>query len=362
MTILFWFSCLVIPLVLLCFLAWVWRFRSADTPTSSIDWKTCSVIIPFRNEAEVLPRLLDSIRSLNAWPCEFIFCNDHSNDESNQLLEQFSAEHPLVRCIDNAGEGKKQAIYSAVHQASGEYIITWDADISVSPDYFLTHVPEADLVILPVAMNGRSGWGAFFAWEYLLFNALNIWLSPIYVLSASGANLLFSKSIYLSVASRLVDSTHLSGDDYWLLRSLQKENRRIKVVISPELTVETVSVDRWMDYLVQRGRWLGKTTHDSDWRAMSMGILILLYFAATVGIMLVLLIQQYWIGLFVFVVFRFFLEISIYSYAMRKMQKKIQPLAFLFYQTVYPCLIGVTVVYAFFFRPTWKGREISRSF
>jgi hypothetical protein len=117
-----------------------------------------------------------------------------------------------------------------------------------------------------------------------------------------------------------------------------------------------------MDYLVQRGRWLGKTTHDSDWRAMSMGILILLYFAATVGIMLVLLIQQYWIGLFVFVVFRFFLEISIYSYAMRKMQKKIQPLAFLFYQTVYPCLIGVTVVYAFFFRPTWKGREISRSF
>lgn len=351
----------MIPLVVLCCWAWLTRFRSPKVRSNAIDLKQCSVVIPFRNEEEVLPQLLESIRRLKVWPREFIFCDDHSEDESKRLISQLSAEHPSVYCIDNSGEGKKQAIHTAVLHASSDYIITWDADISVSSDYFNVQVPQTDLAILPVAMKGRSRWGDFFAWEYLLFNALNVWLSPVYVLSASGANLLFSKSIYWTVSSQLIESTQLSGDDYWLLRAFQKEKRNVQVLISSDLTVETVGVDRWRDYLAQRGRWLGKTSSDKDSRARTIGVFLLLYFMATVGITCLLILQQNWIGLFAFVVFRFLFEISIYSYSMRKMGRTVQPLAFVLYQTIYPWVIGLTVAYAFCFRSTWKGREISRS-
>ena len=97
-----------------------------------------SVIIPVYNEEENLnllfSRLCTAMDSLGkSW--EVIFTNDGSSDSSGTILREFCKARDNVRLIDfNGNFGQHTAIIAGFENASGEVIVTLDADLQNPPE------------------------------------------------------------------------------------------------------------------------------------------------------------------------------------------------------------------------------------
>ena len=98
-----------------------------------------SVVVPVYNEQENLPELfirLVAVLDKLGKPCEILFTNDGSRDNSLALLRDFHQQRPkLVRVIDfNGNYGQHMAIMAAFEQARGDVIVTLDADLQNPPE------------------------------------------------------------------------------------------------------------------------------------------------------------------------------------------------------------------------------------
>ena len=97
-----------------------------------------SVIIPVYNEEENLrplfARLCSAMDTLGkSW--EVIFTNDGRVDSSSAILREFCKERDNVRLIDfNGNFGQHTAIIAGFEKASGDVIITLDADLQNPPE------------------------------------------------------------------------------------------------------------------------------------------------------------------------------------------------------------------------------------
>lgn len=117
-----------------------------------------SVIIPVFNEEESLPELHDWIRQVmeeHAFSYEIIFINDGSKDNSWDFIQQLSEINPAVKGISfTRNYGKSAALDMGFSKASGEVVITMDADLQDSPD----EIPELYRMILEDGFDVVSGW------------------------------------------------------------------------------------------------------------------------------------------------------------------------------------------------------------
>ena len=96
-----------------------------------------SIVIPLMNEAESLPELyrqlketLDNIGKSH----ELIFIDDGSTDDSFSVLQNLNAQNSDIKVIRfRRNFGKAAALQAGINIASGQIIITMDADLQDSP-------------------------------------------------------------------------------------------------------------------------------------------------------------------------------------------------------------------------------------
>src|SRR5712691_8911650 len=97
-----------------------------------------SVIVPVYNEEGSLPALFDRLTGvLRAMgrSHEILFVDDGSSDGSPRLLREFAALNPSVRIVEfNRNYGQHAAIFAGFEEASGEIVITLDADLQNPPE------------------------------------------------------------------------------------------------------------------------------------------------------------------------------------------------------------------------------------
>ncbi|MCC8378325.1 undecaprenyl-phosphate 4-deoxy-4-formamido-L-arabinose transferase [Xenorhabdus sp. PB30.3] len=98
-----------------------------------------SVVIPVYNEEESLPQLLkrtiSACQQLNQ-EYELILVDDGSRDSSAEILTS-AAEDPesyVIAILLNRNYGQHSAIMAGFHQASGDLVITLDADLQNPPE------------------------------------------------------------------------------------------------------------------------------------------------------------------------------------------------------------------------------------
>jgi len=145
----------------------VWRFdapRPANAEPREGSPSFLSVVIPARDEAECLPRLLaelaatlrplrlDDESRLEGF--EVILIDDGSTDETPRVLDELAADFPELRPIrlrNNAGQSA--ATFAGFRAARGSWIATLDADLQNDP---------ADLATL---WRARSGFDAVLGWR-----------------------------------------------------------------------------------------------------------------------------------------------------------------------------------------------------
>jgi len=117
-----------------------------------------SIIIPLLNEEESLRELhtwIVKVMDANNFTYEVVFIDDGSTDNSWQLIETLSHENPNIKGIRFLRNyGKSQALHAGFAKASGNVIITMDADLQDSPD----EIPELYHMIMAQNYDLVSGW------------------------------------------------------------------------------------------------------------------------------------------------------------------------------------------------------------
>ncbi|MFK7812774.1 MAG: glycosyltransferase family 2 protein [Maribacter sp.] len=117
-----------------------------------------SVVIPLLNEEESLKELHDWIAKVmqsNHFLYEILFIDDGSTDGSWNIISKLAQENPFVKGIRfQRNFGKSQALHAGFKAASGEVIITMDADLQDNPD----EIPELYKMIHEEGYELVSGW------------------------------------------------------------------------------------------------------------------------------------------------------------------------------------------------------------
>ncbi len=117
-----------------------------------------SVVVPLYNEEESLPELTSWIKKVmdaNGYTYEIIFVDDGSNDHSWEVIQELSKNNPFIKGISfRRNYGKSAALNVGFEHASGNVIITMDADLQDSPD----EIPELYRLITEERYDLISGW------------------------------------------------------------------------------------------------------------------------------------------------------------------------------------------------------------
>ena len=117
-----------------------------------------SIVIPLIDEAESLPELEEWVRRVmekNNFSYEIIFIDDGSSDNSWCVIEQLRENSNHIKGIKfQRNYGKSAALNEGFKLASGDVIITMDADLQDSPD----EIPELRRMLLEENYDIVSGW------------------------------------------------------------------------------------------------------------------------------------------------------------------------------------------------------------
>lgn len=104
-----------------------------------IEYPKVSLLIPARNEESAIGRLLSGIQKLDYPDFEIVVCNDHSSDNTEEILNWFAGEDERIHWF--LGEklpedwlGKNFACHQLAQKANGKYLIFLDADVELSSD------------------------------------------------------------------------------------------------------------------------------------------------------------------------------------------------------------------------------------
>lgn len=99
-----------------------------------------SLVLPVFNEALNIAPLCSRLRAVMdqiqaTRPVEAIFVNDGSKDDTLELLLAQRAEDPRIKVVDfNRNYGQHAAVFAGFEHASGEVVVTLDADLQNPPE------------------------------------------------------------------------------------------------------------------------------------------------------------------------------------------------------------------------------------
>lgn len=231
-----------------------------------------SIIVPFRNEGAQLQSLTAHYAS---WTTEVIMVNDHSTDLSKSAIDSLFANSRLTLLHLPPGlSGKKAALQYGISQASGDWILTSDADtrlIKQSTEGLLSRLKsDISAMVLPVKPRHiGKGLATFFDLEFLALQAVGLASARSHKpLMANGAAFLFRKKHFEATLGSRSDGHLASGDDIFTLHAISACAGKAAIdahLIDGPIAEASFPVD-FKSLWLQRLRWMGKTNQvNSRW-------------------------------------------------------------------------------------------------
>lgn len=121
-----------------------------------------SIVIPYRDRATYLPRTLQSIDAQEETSVELVLVDNGSKDNSAQICAEFAANtqnHHLQTVLESCPTGGACAARNVgLRRATGDYILFFDSDDELSPDFLsavnacLLNDPSIELIAAATRM------------------------------------------------------------------------------------------------------------------------------------------------------------------------------------------------------------------
>lgn len=273
----------------------VYLYGWRQTPEWEIpaDWSPkakVSVLIPARNEALHIQNCLTSITSGNypAHLLEIIVLDDFSEDETAQVATQFALSNPekaQINVLQLADllppeyalqANKKRAIEYGVAQASGEIIVTTDADCMMGK-FWLSMIisrlkqPTSSAPLLltgPVLFQQERNALQYFQ-SLDMMGLMGITAAGIrlgFQRMGNGANLAYYKWVFESVNGYEGNRGTASGDDMFLIQKVAAQYPgQVAFLKNEAAAVRTHALADVPSFIQQRLRWGTKNAGLPEW-------------------------------------------------------------------------------------------------
>lgn len=250
-----------------------------------------SIIIPFRNEATNLPKLLASLRQLD-YPnshFEILLINDDSQDTSKHVVLDHIYNYPNcpIQCIDSVrvtGSPKKDALALGIKHAQNPWILTTDADCSFPATWLQTLSSfiiqkKPKMIAGPVAIattRTTSFLNAFEQLDFLSLQGATIGGFGMRVpFMCNGAHLAYQKEAFTAQGGFINNNHIASGDDHFLLEKFVRAYPgKVQYLNSPQAIVTTTAQQSWKGFISQRVRWASKATAYTYWFSKAVGFMV----------------------------------------------------------------------------------------
>lgn len=253
-----------------------------------------TVIIPARNEEDQINACLQTVLAQN-YPqhlFEVIVADDYSTDSTagiiQSLQKQFSNLYLLqlekVLPQKQLNSYKKKAIELAIQQAKGDWIVTTDADCTVTKDWLLNFdnfikKRNAVFVAAPVKFINTGSFVSIF--QCLDFMSLQgITAASVhnnFHSMCNGANLAYNKEVFYEVGGFKGIDNIASGDDMLLMHKIYvRYKKQVHYLFSQKSIVQTPPMETWKGFINQRIRWASKADKFDDKRILA--VLFFIYF------------------------------------------------------------------------------------
>ncbi len=348
------------------FLFWK-KLPEFDSSTEITESPKVSLLIPFRNEEQELPTLIDSINKLDYTNLEILFINDHSDDHSIEIISKNTQkEHQILHLSSKFG--KKNAITYGIKQSTGEFILTIDADCTFEEDIIIEYIKfqkkyQYDMICGMVTCKDKpqSVYNDLQKLEFLaLMSSSGAFIALQKPIMCNGANLFYRKQTFLEVNGYEGNFDIPSGDDEYLLHKIANHNNS-KIGYLKTSIVKTTPLQDFQSFLNQRVRWAGKWKKSTSIQSKALGLFVFsfhllycFYFVKTI-IVCSSLFFVLWLGKFL-PDFIFLTQIN------KSFNSKISKLALLIISTFYSfyvVLFGLLGIFSNTY--TWKKRKFENN-
>ena len=111
---------------------------AASTPVkTAADVTRISIVVPCRNEAKHIRKLLDSViaQDLEGLDWELLIADGMSNDGTREILAEYHQRIPRIRLIDNPRGAVSPGLNRAIADSRGDIILRMDAHTEYAPNY-----------------------------------------------------------------------------------------------------------------------------------------------------------------------------------------------------------------------------------
>lgn len=333
----------------------------------SIDLKpktAFAIIVPFRNEADNLPLLLESFSKLN-YPMdlfEVILVDDESE-------EMFSTQHSVfsIQIIKNnrvSNSPKKDAITTAIPFVKTDWIITTDADCIVPENWLLTldnYIQHNKVSMIAGAVTYNCDTTFLQQFQQLDLASLQGATMGSFGINkgfmCNGANLAYTKSLFKKLNGFDGNDKIASGDDVFLLqKAMAKYPEKVHYLKSKNTIVTTNPLPDWKSLFDQRVRWASKTAAYQSNFGQFVAILVFVanlgwIFSLGLGIFRLIPIEN----MVLFLIIKFIVDTLLIQKTNAFLGNKSHYLVL--GSLIYPFFSVGVALYSLFGKYEWKGRQ-----
>ena len=245
---------------------------------------TFSIVVPFRNESQNLPLLLETISHLNYPKDQFeVLLVDDDSDEAFEL-QHYKFNIMLIKNQRKSDSPKKDAIETAIQQAQHDWIITTDADCQVTSNWLQVidnYIQQSHVKMVASGVCYVPQKGFLFGFQNLDFLSLQgatIGSFGIHEpFMCNGANFAYRKDFFYALNGFEGNESIASGDDVFLLqKAIKKDKKALGFCLHKQSIVQTKSVENWKELFQQRVRWASKSTEYHSFFGKIVAILVFL--------------------------------------------------------------------------------------
>lgn len=274
---------------LVCYMRIGWSalpvFVRRKVPTMRV-----SVLIAARNEEANIGRTLTAVlnQSFPAELLEIIVVDDHSTDATSAVVESFADRGVKLLKLNESQQlnsYKKKAISKAIAMATGELIVTTDADCRMGPRWLATVVAYAEangsfLVSSPVVYSEqRNFFEEMQTLEFLYLIGLGAaGIGNRQPSTCNGANLAYRREVFHELGGfNGIDHLASGDDELFLHKVAARYPDKIGFCKARSAIVYTDAKRSLGGFISQRRRWASKSTHYRNKGLVALGVAIWLF-------------------------------------------------------------------------------------
>jgi len=349
----------------LLILAFCYYWRDTETihfSGSSSETPLVSVIVAFRNEEKNISRLIESLLAQTYDNCEFIFINDHSDDKSLLVFNNYTDKR--IKLVDAPEEisGKKAALRLGYENSAGEILYFTDADCILGKDCVRKMVmkmigEDCSMLCGPVRyMKGKTFASYIGELDFLTLTgsgAAGFFMGKPFM--CNGANYAVKRNVY---AEADLNTKYTSGDDVFLLHYANK-HYQVQFIQDKDCIVETNGIRSFCEFFSQRVRWASKATGYKNIFAIIVSLVVFaMSLSLIVSFSIALAIPLYFLVFFCIFMIKLIVDTYFTIRVLRFYDRRRLMLAILPFSIIQPLYIVTVAMASLVYKPKWKGRRI----